>query len=111
MKSGDIKILENLYINQNVICLIISYIGIVYITNNVDTQNCIVCLTNCLCMILFLVSSISVISTLIVYSIEYWVKKWYRGKEHQVEYENKKSNKTSVNCKRCAKCPCKDCEL
>lgn len=90
MGNRDIKILENLYINQNTICLIISYIGIVYIANNVDTQNCIVCLVNCFCMILFLASAISVISTLIAYSIEYCKKKWYKGKKHQVEYENKK---------------------
>lgn len=109
MANGDIKILE---INQNVICLILSYIGIVYIANNLDEQqNCIVCLTYCLCMILFLVSLTSVISSLIAYSIEYCKKKWYTGKGHQVEYENKKLNKTNVNCKRCAKCPCKDCEL
>lgn len=118
MANGDIKILENLYINQNVICLILSYIGIVYIANNLDEQqNCIVCLTYCLCMILFLVSLTSVISSLIAYSIEYWKKKWYKGKGYKEEYENKKSDKTSVdcktsvNCKRCTRCPCKNCEL
>ena len=75
MANGDIKILENLSINQNVICLVLSYIGIAY----AKSHNGLMCLS-CMCWILFIVSSLSVIISLIAYSIEYWAKKWYRAK-------------------------------
>ena len=120
MASGDIKILDKLSINQNIIGLIVSYIGVVYIAQ-LDVYNgywyCIVSFIGCLCSVLFFVCALSVISSMIVYAIEYWEKKWYKGKGHKIEYENKKSDKTSadcktsVNCKRCTRCPCKDCEL
>lgn len=73
--SGDIKILEHLYINQNVVCLILSYIGVAYASQH----NGLVCLC-CLSWILFIASSISVISSLIIYSIEYWARKWHETK-------------------------------
>lgn len=120
MVNGDIKILDKLSINQNIIGLIISYIGVVYIVQ-LDVYNsywyCLVSFIGCLCLVLFFVCTLSVISSMIVYAIEYWKKKWYKGEGHKVEYENKKSDKTSVdcktsvNCKRCTRCPCKDCEL
>ena len=75
MANGDIKILENLSINQNVICLVLSYIGIAYATSH----NGLMCLSCMFCK-LFIVSSLSVIISLIAYSIEYWAKKWYRAK-------------------------------
>ena len=75
MANGDIKILENLSINQNVICLVLSYIDIAYATSH----NGLMCLS-CMCWILFIISSLSVIISLIAYSIEYWAKKWYRAK-------------------------------
>ena len=75
MANGDIKILENLSINQNVICLVLSYIGIAYATSH----NGLMCLS-CMCWILFIISSLSVIISLIAYSIEYWAEKWYRAK-------------------------------
>lgn len=34
MANGDIKILENLSINQNVICWVLSYIGVAYAEAN-----------------------------------------------------------------------------
>lgn len=93
MASGDIKILDNLYINQNIIGLIISYIGVVYIAQ-LEVYNgysyCLVSFIGCLCSVLFFVCVLSVISSMIVYAIEYWNKKWYKSKEHKVEYENKK---------------------
>lgn len=113
MASGDIKILDSLSINQNIIGLVISYIGVVYVAR-LDVDNsylyCLVSFIGCLCSILFFICTLSVISSMVVYAIEYWKKKWYKGKGHQLDYENKKSNKTSETCKRCAKCPCKDCE-
>lgn len=114
MAGGDIKILDRLSINQNIIGLIISYIGVVYIAR-LDVDNvclyCLVSFVGCLCSILFFICFLSVISSMIVYAVEYWKKKWYKGKGYKLEYENKKSNKTSVNCRMCARCPCKDCEL
>ena len=120
MVSGDIKALDNLSINQNIIGLIVSYIGVVYIAQ-LEVYNsywyCLVSFIDCLCSVLFFVCTLSVISSMIVYAIEYWKKKWYKGKGHKVEYENIKSDKTSVdcktsvNCKRCTRCPCKNCEL
>ncbi len=114
MINGDIKILDNLSINQNIIGLVISYIGAVYIAQ-LDVHDrylcCLASFISCLCILLFFICALSVMSSMIVYAIEYWEKKWYKGKEHRVEYENKKSNKTFVICKRCEKCPCKDCEL
>ena len=113
MASGDIKILDKLSINQNIIGLVISYIGVVYIAR-LDVDNsalyCLVSFIGSLCSILFFICTLSVISSMVVYAIEYWKKKWNKGKSHQLDYENKKSNKTSETCKRCAKCPCKDCE-
>lgn len=69
MANGDIKVFENLSINQNVICLVLSYIGIAYAASH----NNLICL-GCMCWILFIVSSLAVIITLIAYSIEYWTK-------------------------------------
>lgn len=41
MASGDIKILENLSINQNVICWVLSYIGVAYAeANNLCYLSC-----------------------------------------------------------------------
>lgn len=73
MENGTIKILENLKINQNVICLVLSYIGIAYAV----TDKNLMCL-GCMCWILFIVSSVSVIISLIAYTIQYWAKKWYK---------------------------------
>ncbi len=73
MANGDIKILDNLKINQNVVCLVLSYIGIAYAARH----NNLMCL-NCMCWILFIASSISVMITLVFYTIHYCKKKWYK---------------------------------
>ena len=64
MANGDIKILENLSINQNVICLVLSYIGIAYATSH----NGLMCLS-CMCWILFIISSLYDIAHLLKYSV------------------------------------------
>ncbi len=51
MASEVLKILENVKINQNVICLVLSYIGVAYATTDED----LMCL-NCMCWILFTAS-------------------------------------------------------
>ena len=66
----DIKILENLSINQNVICWVLSYIGVAY----AEANN--LCYLSCAGWFLFLLSSISIMITLIFYTIHYCRKKW-----------------------------------
>lgn len=58
MANGDIKILENLSINQNVICWVLSYIGVAY----AEANN--LCYLSCAGWFLFLLSSISIMITL-----------------------------------------------
>lgn len=70
MANGDIKILENLSINQNVICWVLSYIGVAY----AEANN--LCYLSCAGWFLFLLSSISIMITLIFYTIHYCRKKW-----------------------------------
>ena len=70
MASGDIKILENLSINQNVICWVLSYIGVAY----AEANN--LCYLSCAGWFLILLSSISIMITLIFYTIHYCRKKW-----------------------------------
>lgn len=66
----DIKILDGLYINQNVIILIISYIGIVYVADNNNLQ-CV----GCICWLIFIVAALSTICSLIAYTYHYVIKK------------------------------------
>lgn len=90
MASGDIKILDKLSINQNIIGLVISYIGVVYVAR-LDVDNsylyCLVSFIGCLCSILFFICTLSVISSMIVYAIEYCVKKWYKQKNHKLFFK------------------------
>ncbi len=80
MASEVLKILENVKINQNVICLVLSYIGVAYATTDED----LMCL-NCMCWILFTASSLSVIISLIAYTFQYWAKKWYKAQHPKQE--------------------------
>ncbi len=93
MASGDIRILDKLSINQNIICLVISYIGVVYIAQ-LDVINvyscCFVWFIGCLCSILFFVCILSVMSSMVVYAIEYWEKKWIKYKTHKLHLEYRK---------------------
>jgi len=74
MASGDIKILDKLSINQNIIGLGVSYIGVVYIVRFNIYNNNFCCFANfigCLCTILFFICALSVMSSMVVYAIEY----------------------------------------
>ena len=69
--------MENLSLNQNLITLIVCYIGVAFASMHGF---------DCLCQIswlLFIASAISVLISLIFYTIEYCKKKWYRGKTYQ----------------------------
>ncbi len=90
MANGEIKILDKLYINQNIICLVISYIGVVYIARLDVNDECLCCLVysvGWLCSILFFVCALSVTSSMIFYAIEYGVKKCYKAKSHKLHKE------------------------
>lgn len=82
LENMEIKILDKLSINQNVICWILSYIGIAYAAQypNSEAMKCLCCF----CQMLFLVFSLSVVSSMIVYSIEYWTKKWHKSKHPEL---------------------------
>lgn len=84
MASGDIKILDKLSINQNIIGLVISYIGVVYIAR-LDVDNsalyCLVSFIGSLCSILFFICTLSVISSMVVYAIEYWKRNGIKARD------------------------------
>ena len=61
---------EKLYINQNLITLIVCFIGVAY------AEQHDLCYLSCASWFLFMFSSISVIITLSFYTIRYCIKKW-----------------------------------
>lgn len=91
MKIMDVRILENVKINQNVVCLIVSFVFLWY------SKDC------CCChkwlydwsRVLFYVSAFSVIVSSFFYLYDYCKKKYYRAKERKIDYENKKNGNTS----------------
>ena len=103
MKIMDVKILENVKINQNVVCLIVSFVFLWY------SKDC------CCChrwiydwsSFLFYLSAISVMISSVFYLYDYCRKKYYSAKERKLDYENKKNGNKS-DCKQrivCCKCP------
>lgn len=102
MAMGDIKILDSLSINQNIVGLAISYAGVVYIAK-LDVDNswscCLVSFIGCLCSFLFFTCALSVMSSMIAYAIEYWAKKWYKFRGHKLhfEYQQKMADINSNN--------------
>lgn len=94
MASGDIKILDKLYVNQNLICLVVSYIFL-------ERLKCCCCCNKWVyfcCIIFFTASTISVIISLYCYIKEYWNKKKYKEKCHKLRYEyiKEKTRKDSL---------------
>lgn len=86
MEIGNVKVLENVKINQNVICLIVSFVFLWY------SKDCCCChkwLYIC-SIALFVISAITVVLSLGFYSFDYCKKKYYRAKERKIDYENKK---------------------
>ena len=84
----NLSFLADKYFNQNLICLIIGYAGIV-----VASIKKIECL-QCASWILFGLSLMSVVITLVFYTIEYCSRKWYKTQNHKLDYDNKHSGKT-----------------
>lgn len=81
MAAGDIKILDKLYVNQNLICLIVSFIFI----QKIDKGCCNKWLYYS-CATLFIASALSVVITLICYTKEYCRKKVYKAKCHKLRH-------------------------
>lgn len=109
MGTGSIKVLENVKINQNIICLIVSFIFLYY-----SKDCCCHSWIYGLSKILFWISFISVCISSVVYIIEYCAKKIAKTKTHICNLcsndENKKSESKSTS-KRiiiCPQCPLKD---
>ena len=83
MAKGDIKILDKLYINQNLICLIVSFIFLKLSRCWSSWDGKLLYLV----MALFFVASISsVLLTTIFYTKEYCRKKAYKAKCHKMRY-------------------------
>ena len=83
MKDAIIQLLKNLYINQNFIWLIMAYIGVWF-----AKKHHIYCLCK-VSFLLFVFIGLSVLSSLIIYSYEYWMKKKYSAAIHKLEYQKK----------------------
>lgn len=71
----SLSFLADKYFNQNLICLIISYGGIVIA--DIKGLDCLQYAS----WVLFGLTLISVIITTIFYTIEYCIRKWYSGLE------------------------------
>ena len=66
----EIKILDGISINQNVIILVLSYIGVLYADNY--NMQCV----GCVCWFIFLLATLSTIVSLGIYTYEYVIKKY-----------------------------------
>lgn len=79
MTAGDIKILDNVKINQNLVCLIVSFIFLCYAKDWDDNNYSWVYDWS---KWLFRISFISVCLSALFYIIEYCMKKIAKTKEH-----------------------------
>ncbi|MBQ8438818.1 MAG: hypothetical protein IJX21_08765 [Alistipes sp.] len=81
--GGDVKILDKLYINQNLICLIVSFLFL--------ERSRHWCCSNYECVFLamkifFMLSLVSVVFSLVFYTKEYCKRKTYKAKCHKMRY-------------------------
>lgn len=86
--EGILKVLGDKFFNQNLICFIVSYIG-VYIAS--EHQICCLCY---ICYGLLMLTTFSLFLTISLYTWEYCSKKYYKSRKHKLDYRNelKKSN-------------------
>lgn len=84
MEKGNVSILENVKINQNLICLIASFVFLWYLKD--DCCYCWTWLHKC-CAGLLIISIISVCITSVFYFFEYCSKKWYKMKCHKMRHD------------------------
>lgn len=69
----NIKILDGISINQNVIILVLCYIGVLY------ADDCRALYVGCVCWFIFVVAALSTIGSLCIYTYEYIVKKYQKA--------------------------------
>jgi hypothetical protein len=81
MAAGDIKILDKLYVNQNLICLIVSFVFILYSKELKDTSYCWLHVFN---GVFFLGSLLSVLHSLYYYTVEYKKKKEFKEESYEL---------------------------
>lgn len=81
MDNSVFSIFGGKYFNQNLICLIISYIGVFYACKNG------LCCLAMICWFLFIVSVLSICISLGFYTYEYSVKKVQKAKSHKLRNE------------------------
>lgn len=83
-KTTTVKILDKLYINQNLICLIVSFIFLCYTAEQGAHS-----LINKACYIFFGLSLISVLVSLIFYTCEYCSKKHFLKRCYKLRLEHR----------------------
>lgn len=89
METGNFKVLENVKINQNIICLIVSFVFLCYSKDNCCCHNWIYKWSS----VLFIISFISVCISLVFYTFEYCRKKCIKARCHKLRYEYIKEQK------------------
>lgn len=77
------ELLKKVYINQNFFWLMISYYGIAYAEKH-ELHH-----LSKASWVLFVIFGVSVIISLIAYTVHYWTKKWYEAKQHRIDYIKK----------------------
>ena len=87
MSSNSVfSIFSGKYFNQNLICLILAYLGI-FFSHKYD-----ICCLYFMCWGLFIFSMITLFITLTFYTYEYCVKKAYKAKCHKLRFEHEYRN-------------------
>ena len=79
----SLSFLADKYFNQNLICLIIGYAGVVIAS--IKGLECLQCAS----WIIFGLALMSVVITLVFYTIEYCTRKWYKTQNHKLDYDKK----------------------
>lgn len=82
MSSDNIsKVLAEKYFNQNLICFIVSYIG-VFVASKYD-----ICCLCYICYGLLMLTIFSLFLTISFYTWEYCSKKYYKHQKHRLDFE------------------------
>ena len=81
MSNSVFSIFSGKYFNQNLICLIIAYLGVYFACK---AKCCCLCH---ICLILLIVSLCSLLINICFYTYEYCVKRVYKSKSHKLRYE------------------------
>lgn len=93
MSSSCFSIFSGKYFNQNLICTILSYMGVYFAHKD---KICYLCHVS---KILLLVSLFSLSVTIVFYTYEYCRKKVYKSKSHKLRYKYNEqlSHNKSIN--------------